>query len=268
MAHVVLQPTPEILKVRELIDQAVVGFINARFTVPQLSKWEADVEAMLLQSLAIRDIEAILELAGTDLVLLPSANVLARAVFEIALKAAWLVQPEDPYGREVRWLAHLEEDARLNEKVATKVSSFGGNGRAFQERGTTFRNFAQAVAAKLPPGYQKLPGNPSVESMLESIGQKQMYSVYSLLAAHVHGGHASTWLYRKHLGTASEYGEFITPAEWYLPLWASWSSLLFLGQYVLERLGAKAPQFISPAQGAAIDHALSSLSSKVSENAS
>jgi hypothetical protein len=132
----------------------VVGFINARFTVPQLLKWEADVEAMLLQSQAIRDIEAILELAGTDLVLLPSGNVLARAVFEIALKAAWLVQPEDPYEREVRWLVHLEEDARVNEKVAIKVSAFGGNDRPFQERGTTFRNFAQAVAAKLPPGYR------------------------------------------------------------------------------------------------------------------
>src|SRR2546426_2116828 len=30
---------------------------------------------------------------------LPAANVLARAVFEIALKAAWMVQPDDPFDR-------------------------------------------------------------------------------------------------------------------------------------------------------------------------
>lgn len=101
MAHVVLQPTLEILKIRELIDQAVAGFVNALITVPQLAKWEADVEAMLLLNLAIRNIEAILELAGTDLILLPSANVLDRAVFEIALKAAWLVQPEARTGEKL-----------------------------------------------------------------------------------------------------------------------------------------------------------------------
>lgn len=220
MSHVVLQPTPEILKLSDVIDQGVVGFINARFTVPQSGKWEAHVEAMLLLNLAIRDIEAILELAQTDLVLLPAANILARAVFEIMVKSAWMVQPDDPYQREVRWLVHLEEDARLNEQIATRVGKFGGDARIFQERGITLRDFVDGVSAKLPVGYRKPPRNPNVEDMLESIGQKKMYSVYRLLAAYVHGGHASTWLYRQHLGTNKEIGEFIAPAEWHLPLWA------------------------------------------------
>ena len=71
--------------------------------------------------------------------LLPSANVLARAVFEITLRSEWLVQPDDHYDREVRWLVHLEEDARLNDKIAARVASHGGDGRTFQERGATFR---------------------------------------------------------------------------------------------------------------------------------
>jgi hypothetical protein len=89
-----------------------------------------------------------------------------------------------------------------------------------------------------------------------------MYSLYALLAAYVHGGHASTWLYRRDLGMDKEFGEFITPAEWYLPLWASWSSIHFLGGYVLQHLGAQESDFISHAQNAAIDHALHSLRSK------
>jgi hypothetical protein len=48
MPNIVLPPTSDILKVRELIDQGVIDFIDARFTVSGLGKWEADVEAMLL----------------------------------------------------------------------------------------------------------------------------------------------------------------------------------------------------------------------------
>jgi hypothetical protein len=88
-----------------------------------VGKFESDVEALLLFNLVIRDIEAILTLARTDLVLLPSANVLARAVFEIALKAAWIVQPDDPFDREVRWLAHLAEEERLHKALSESVAS-------------------------------------------------------------------------------------------------------------------------------------------------
>jgi hypothetical protein len=48
MPNIVLPPTADMLKVRELIDQGVIDFIDARLTVPRLGKWEADVEAMLL----------------------------------------------------------------------------------------------------------------------------------------------------------------------------------------------------------------------------
>lgn len=114
MSNVVSQPTPEILKTTDLIEQGIGRFIQARFTVTLSGKWESDVESMVLLALVIRNMEAILELARKDIVLLPAANVLARAVFEIALKSARMVQPDDPYMRELRWLVHLEEEARLH----------------------------------------------------------------------------------------------------------------------------------------------------------
>src|SRR5262249_19629856 len=151
-------------------------------------------------------------------------------------------------------------DARLKEQIAARVTKFGGDGRTFQEQGTRLHEFAEGVSAKLPPGYRELPGNPSVESMLERIGK--MYSVYTFLAAYIHGGHASTWLYRQNLGTLKEFGEFLTPApNGICPSGASWSSLHFLGQYMLERVSAKTPQFVSSEQCAAIDQALASLNS-------
>lgn len=45
MSSVVLQPTVEILKPVDLIDRGVVGFINACFTVPKLSKWRERSDA-------------------------------------------------------------------------------------------------------------------------------------------------------------------------------------------------------------------------------
>jgi hypothetical protein len=181
MSNMVMPPTPEILHIADLIDRAIGQFLGANKTVPPLGKFESDVEALLLSNLVIRDIEAILALARTDLVLLPSANVLARAAFEIALKAAWMVQPDDPFDREVRWLAHLAEEERLLKAVSDSAAKSGGKPAVFKQRHAQIRNFRTGVARALPAAYSELPGNPGVEGMLANLGQKQLYSL-SLLS--------------------------------------------------------------------------------------
>jgi len=226
-----------ILEVAGLIDRRISQFLLAWRTVPPLGKWESEIEAMNLLILVVRNIEAITELAKTDLVLVPAANVLARAVFEIAVKAAWMITPIDPFEREVRWLAHLAEEERMQENIANKVTRFGGDPTHFQNHRASLQSFRTGVVRSLPSGYA-VPGNPNVEQMLESIGQNKVYSVYSMLAAYVHGSHSATWLYRRNLGTLKEYGEFIDASSWYISLWTSWKSLQVLGAYILERLKA------------------------------
>jgi len=215
---------------------------------------------MKLLNLVVRDVEAITELARLDLVLVPAANVLARAVFEIAVKAAWMVTPDDPFDREVRWLAHLEEEERMHDRIAGKVTRLGGNPANLEKDRDTIKRFRKDVERVLPAGYSPLPGNPSVEQMLEDIGQKQVYSFYTLLCAYVHGGHASTSLYRRNLGTFREDGEFIEPGSWHLALWMSWKNFQVICPYVLERLGATGHDYISDAQE--IESALGRLSSE------
>src|ERR1035437_2191846 len=126
MSNIVIPPTPEILYIADSVERAIGQFLGVSKTIPPLGKFESDVEALLLFNLVIRDTEAILTLARTDLVLLPSANVLARAVFEIALKAAWIVQPDDPFDREVRWLAHLAEEERMLKAIGESAARHGG----------------------------------------------------------------------------------------------------------------------------------------------
>jgi len=241
------------------MDGVIGSFLTARNALPPIGKWEADIEAVKLFNLAIRDIESIIELAKADLVLLPGANVLARAVFEISLKAAWMVQPDDPFQREVRWLVHLKEEARMFKQLVPKIVKAGGDPKFFQERGDLLHKFHADVAGTLPAGCLELPGNPSIEQMLENVGQRQIYLLYTQLSTFVHGGHASTWLYRRHLGTSKEHGEFVSSEDWHLPLWTSWMCLQVWGQFVLDRLKTPTAEFISPEQRIQIKQAFGDL---------
>jgi hypothetical protein len=85
-------------------------------------KYEADIEAWLLFNLAIRHTEGVIALARHDLILLPPAQMAARAGFEAAVKAAWLVDADDPFDREARWLAHLSFQERYLSRSANELS--------------------------------------------------------------------------------------------------------------------------------------------------
>jgi hypothetical protein len=78
------------------LDQVISLFLDARRTLPQ-SKYEADFEAVNLFNLVIRHVEGVLALARSDLVLAPPAYACARAAFETAAKAAWIVNADDPF---------------------------------------------------------------------------------------------------------------------------------------------------------------------------
>jgi hypothetical protein len=80
-----------------------------------------------------------------------------------------------------------------------------------------------------------------------------------MLAQYVHGGHASTWHYRRGLGTLKEHGEFISPGDWYLPLWTAWKNLQIFGEYQLEHLKAKRPDFLTHEETDSLDLAFSQL---------
>ena len=226
------------------LDAAVGLFLNARSTLPPLGTYEADIEALNLFYLAIRDIEGVIALARADLVLLPAAFAVSRAAFEIAVRAAWLVDSDDPYGREVRWLAHLRSEERYSQRVADRLEAIGSDAQALRLRAESLRSFRQQVVRALPPGYGELPGNTSMNDMLRALGGNRLYSLYIHMSQFVHGEHAATWLYRAGgLGTKKELGEFIRPRDWSSPLQLSWLSLLHPGQILLDRLGGAAEMF-------------------------
>ena len=179
----------------------------------------------MLFNLVIRQIEGVLTVARQDLVLLPAAFACARAALETAAKAAWMVDANDPYERETRWLAHMEEEARVYDRSAKRYSEVGQDARTFAARAIEIRTFRKAVEAKLPPGVTPLKHIPTVDEMLTSLQGKQLYPLYIYLSQYVHGGHAATELYRRGVGIALQAGEYIEPSHWYIPLRVCWLSL-------------------------------------------
>lgn len=245
MTNIVLPITPVVATACDRLEEFIGLFITAcRDTVPPLGKYEAEVEALNLFKLAVRNIEGVVALARCDLALVPPALVAARAALEAAVKGAWLVDADDPFDREARWLAYLASEERYLNRVAHKLSHAGLESTGWRNRAAIIRNFYIGVSNNLPPGVKKLSGTPSFEAMLGALEGEQIYPFYILLSQTTHGEHASTWLYRTGLGTQQRLGEFIKPSDWWLPLRVCFLALKSPGHICLARLGGDPDRFL------------------------
>jgi uncharacterized protein DUF5677 len=240
--------TVEVAAACDAIDVALGEFINARKSIAGYGQLESTGEALNLFNLVVRNIEGVLTLAREDLVLLPGAYACARAALETATKAAWMVDADDAFAREIRWLAHVQEEERVYERAAKRSNEDGRDGQAFSERAASLKSFRLAVTSKLPIGSTPLKRNPPMDEMLASLDGEHLYTLYIYLSQFIHGGHTATWLYRQGMGTERKAGEYIDPAHWYLPLRICWLSLIEPGSLVLWRLGLDSRCFMSSAR--------------------
>jgi hypothetical protein len=231
--NVIMPTTKSVERVCALLDDVIESFIRTRNETLRFGKYEAAIEARLLFNLAIRHTEGVIALARHDLILLPSAQMAARAGFEAAIKAAWLVDADDPFDREARWLAHLSSEERYLSRSANELSEAEQNAtvspqvrevrlaRAEQLRKweASVRDFRLEVAEMLPPDVVRLKGIPTFKDMLASLGGQKLYSLYVYLSQTAHAEHNATWLYRTGgLGTKKRIGEFVSPSDWGGPL--------------------------------------------------
>jgi hypothetical protein len=246
MTNTVLPITPAIATACDRLEEFVGLFIAVcRDTLPPLGKYEAEIEALNLFKLAVRNIEGVVALARCDLVLLPPALVAARASLEAAVKGGWLVDADDPFDREVRWLAHLASEERYLNRVADKLSNAGLDAARWRNRAAIIRDFHLNVSNKLPKGVSGLSGTPSFEAMLGGLGGEQIYPFYILLSQTTHGEHASTWLFRTEgIGTQKRVGEFVKPSDWWLPLRVCFLALTRPGHICLARLGGDPDRYL------------------------
>jgi hypothetical protein len=182
MAKTVLPITPAIACACDLLDEFVGNFITACLKIlPLLGKYEAEVEAFNLFRLAIRDVEGVIELARSDLALLPPALAAARACFENAVKACWLVDADNPFDREARYLNHLKSEERYLQKVAERIEDTELKERLRRQE-LVVHEFRIGIQNKMPKHIKLLPGTPSFEEMLQSVEGKPVYPFYMMLS--------------------------------------------------------------------------------------
>jgi hypothetical protein len=196
----------------------------------------------------------------------PAAMVLVRAAMESAVRTVWMLKPEDPFDRERRYLAHLKETEDFNERAAREYAELGEHEAAQRgvEVAAAIRGFREGVAAQVPDGVPPPVHVPNLRAMVEESGPAARYLVYRFLSQYAHTTHYATGLYRKHLGTKMELGEFVEPQMWVSPLRLAWWSIYAPAARLLEVVGADVTDFAESMPNEEVERTVTALASRVS----
>ena len=255
-----LAPTPEIAAACDLLDDTIVRAIETiRLTTDAYAafgKFEADREAVNLLKITIRSVEGVIELARRDLTLLPPAAMIARGAFEVSLKAAWLVDCDDPFDRERRWLQQLATE----ERTWLRVAKHAGNG----DRGDSdalnqlnaIKAFREGIEAAFPPGYQPVNRMPSVADMASILHDKQIYVAYIYLSQFVHGESIASRAYEP---VEAPRLDAMTSLHWSLPLKIAWLALFKSTRKIISRFGGDPDVFMSEGEATEVRNALQAI---------
>jgi hypothetical protein len=229
----------------DLLDSAVTA-VHTAFAAAPPTGYEADVEANLMIHLTIRDVEGVALLAREGPYMYPAAMVLTRAAYESSLRISWMLHPDDPFEREGRYLALLEETERLFKEAAREFAGMRADDATVQGHALVadqIREFREGVAAQLPAGVAPPRTVPRLKDMIAESGFSARYLLYKFGCQYVHATNYATGLYRRHLGNAMELGEFIEPKMWAEPLQLTWWSLQAPTARLLDILGADSKAF-------------------------
>ncbi len=230
--HVVQPPTKEVLALCDDSDKLIEHYLASVGTIrDSIRRFEAETETYTIMKLLIRHLESVCELARHDLVLLPSAVVLSRAVFEASVRARWMLRPVDPYEREVRWVLHLRSATEHCSKLERSAHTPKDTAAAYGRRRQSYEQFDTDISKLLSERGYSLPKQaPKIWEMLKDIGDPHLYQFYILLSAYTHTNFEAGSLYRQNLGCGKELGEFITSSDWRLPLEVAWKSFFLIAR--------------------------------------
>jgi hypothetical protein len=211
-----LEPTRELRRLATRIDFALRQYLSVRGNSALKSEFEAPRHGWTLSNLALRHAEATLALAKTDMVLAPTAWVTARAALESAAKCLWLLQPDDVWQREARFVAFLTEGIRIKREETEGLPHIVAQSASIEE-------FRDGVSAKLIEKGIPVQKMDTMKNILlaEDVGLAQFYV---LASQYTHALELGTRSYRKDLGTKAVYGEFVEAKDWIQPVWMAYSS--------------------------------------------
>lgn len=211
-----LSPPKEVHELADAVDVSCGTLLELRGNWAVSTQWEAPLHAWTLSNHALRNAEATVLMAQNDLVLFPAASATARVAMEGAGRCAWLIKPTDPWEREARWIALMDEGGRLSNRDGLP------EGSPLANRAKSVAEFAAQVRSLMPPGYP-VPGIPGVKTLFEDFAPR-VYAYYIESSQHVHAAELTTGQWRNRLRTSGLLTETVTSLQWLAPLWMAWQA--------------------------------------------
>jgi hypothetical protein len=261
---IIKPPTREILAICACGDLLIERYLACLKTIPiQLGRFEAETEVYTILKLLLRHLESVCQLARHDLVLLPSAAVIARAAFEAEVRARWMLKPIDPFEREIRWVLHLRSATKHFGKLESNKYAQKQAAEVLGKQKSSYDNFDIAISRLLTERGYKIPTkSPNVWEMLEDLNSAELYQFYIQLSAFTHTNFVAGNLYRKNLGSGKQTGEFIAAKDWWLPLAVTWKSFFNVSREFLYWIEADLNFFNAEKQVEEFDREMTRLLAK------
>jgi hypothetical protein len=229
-----MPPSAEVLETCKRVDHIIEAYLTARRSADLSRRFEAPMEVRSILNMMLRFSESIIALAREDMVLVPAANVVARSLLEAGYKAMWLLQPRDPFEREARWLASLRAGIKHYRGLANSTCLSSRAREAYAAQADQHQKFADDLDRRLEEEGNLVAPLPKFREVAVSTTMPDCYHLFILLSAYTHTNFAALEFYRRNLGTAKSFGEFISASSWVLSLSVAGGVFYLVAQAFLE----------------------------------
>ena len=251
-------PSPSLLRAADLLYDGAGHLLAARKHLDtKYEPYESSHDALNLLYHAIRHVEAVVELARKDLVMASAAITTSRAAWESSLRALWLVDCDNPFEREGRWLGFMAEEVQSRTRAAKHLSSGGHTALAAEnlQIAQQLESHLKDVARVMPAGLSQQP-LPKFDALLTKTNTSISYAIYILGSQCTHGTFWALSRFRQGLGTKRQFNEIKDNASWILPLSVCACVIKDTGCRILNRLGTPYGRVLPRNYSAQLDRAI------------
>jgi hypothetical protein len=220
----IVYPTEKITEITKSFQEIISRFEDILDSDSQSTKfksYDSDVVIASYIKLLIKNIQGVLCLANTSPLLLPTALIISRSIFELSVKLLWLMKPDSYTERENRLITILDKDIAekntyINELIKLEVNQSDID--TIKNDKQVAENIRDQVKNRLSNKYKQVKLTNFLD-LLTELELKKLYPLYKLLCSSVHAQHSSIW-------TLSYFED----KDWHTPLqlcWANFADCIF-----------------------------------------
>jgi hypothetical protein len=208
------------------------------------AKSHADLDALGFAFLVMTKTAAVELLADNDVAFAIAAGGPARAAWEAAVNAAWLVAPLDVASRDRRWLGLLLSERAYWESLKEEFETMNRGSSAIAASEGEIQRLTQIISAAEPQLKKfriKRPRRvPDFRGRLTALKKERQYFMWSQASQYVHPGNRALEQFRslKEHGSNTPTATFeirTTRREWSLVIGLSGEAIMLCGE-ALARL--------------------------------